>query len=306
MKQKASDFKIISISLIAIMIFFTIVFFKDFSLNIFNLKSSDFSQNFNIYHTFLVILIALSLSVIFLINYANKTDEELKERYKSIATGIGVILLYLIMPYLNGIPFILLGVDTTDIPLTLEIIYLIAYSALTGAIIVFIYNKRLSADFETFKKNSKDYFSKYIKYWFLALGIMMISNLFINLLVSNDLPSNEQAIRDIFSISPLYIFFSAVIYAPIVEELVFRQSMKNIFSNKYVFIILSGLFFGGMHVFNDFQNITDLLYIIPYSTPGIIFAYMLQKSNNIFVPISFHFIHNGILISLQFLLMLLS
>lgn len=132
----------------------------------------------------------------------------------------------------------------------------------------------------------------------------MISNLIIKLFIDSNLPNNEQTIRDIFGISPIYIFFSAVIYAPIVEELVFRYSFKKIFSNKWIFIILSGLIFGGMHVFNNFENLTDLLYIIPYSAPGIVFAYMLEKSDNVFVPISFHFIHNGILISLQFFLLI--
>ena len=95
-----------------------------------------------------------------------------------------------------------------------------------------------------------------------------------------------------------------MLFAPVVEELVFRLSLKKIFSNKWVFVILSGLVFGSMHVFNDFHTFSDLLYIIPYSTPGIAFALMLKDSDNILVPMFFHFLHNGILISLQFILLL--
>lgn len=304
MKQKTSDFKIISISLITILIFFTLSYFRNLPLSIFNINIDMLNNNFKIYYFILTELLAIILTIIFIITYWKKSDAELKKRYKSIGIGLGVIAIYYLLPYFQIIPFMLFNVNPKNIPMELEIIYLMAYSSLMATIIIFIYRKKIKKDFQNFKKNSTKYFSKYIKYWFLCLGIMMISNLIINTLITNKLPSNEQAIRDIFNISPIYIFFSAVLYAPVVEELVFRQSIKNIFSNKIVFIIISGLIFGGMHVFGDFNTLADLLYIIPYSAPGIIFAYMLADSDNIFVPMSFHFIHNGILISLQFALML--
>lgn len=305
MKQKFSDFKIISVLLTAIIIFFTLSYFRHLPLTIFNLNINNFSNNFQIYYFILTELLALTISIIFIILYLKKSDIELKKRYKSIGIGLGAILVYFLFPYLQSIPFIIFSAPTIDMPLELKVLYLIAFNSLTAAIIMFIYKKKIIKDFNKFKKNSTKYFTKYIKYWFLCLGIMMVSNLIINTLITNNLPANEQAIRDTFDISPLYIFFSAVIYAPIVEELVFRQSIKNIFSNKIVFIIISGLLFGGMHVFGDFKTLSDLLYIIPYSAPGIMFAYMLADSDNIFVPISFHLIHNGILISLQFIVTLL-
>ena len=36
---------------------------------------------------------------------------------------------------------------------------------------------------------------------------------------------------------------------------------------------------------NDEENLIDLLFIIPYSIPGFIFAYVYTKSKNIFIPI---------------------
>ena len=69
--------------------------------------------------------------------------------------------------------------------------------------------------------------------------------------------------------------------------------------------MISGILFGSLHVVTSFENIVDLLYIIPYSAPGIAFAYMLTKYNNIFVSMGFHFMHNGILMALQFALLIL-
>ena len=135
---------------------------------------------------------------------------------------------------------------------------------------------------------------------------MLISNSIIIYIFESGMSSNEEAIRDLFKISPLYIYFSSVIYAPIVEELTFRQGIRNIMDKNILFILVSGLLFGGLHVITDVNNLVDLLYIIPYSSLGIVFAYMLYKTDNIFVSMGFHFMHNGILIALQFLILIFS
>lgn len=299
-----SDYKIMSISISSLIILFTLIYFRYKPLELFNISISDLNNTILITYNIISIITSCLLTLLFIISFWKKNDKDLKIRFKQIGIGIGAMALYFLLPYFEGVPFVIMGVDTTTLPIWIKVFYLIMYSVLTASLIMIIYNKKLSKDFKDMKKNSIKYFNKYIKYWLIGLFIMMVSNLFINLIVTNDIPSNEQVIRETFNISPLYIFFSAVIYAPIVEELIFRQSIKNIFHNKWLFIIISGLLFGSMHVFGDFKNITDLLYIIPYSTPGIIFAYMLEDSDNICVPMSFHFIHNGILISLQFILLL--
>ena len=299
-----SDYKIMSISISSLIILFTLIYFRYKPLELFNISISDLNNTILTTYSIITIITSCLLTLLFIISFWKKNDKDLKIRFKQIGIGIGAMVLYFLLPYLEGVPFVIMGVDTTTLPIWVKVFYLTMYSVLTASLIMIIYNKKISKDFKDIKKNSIKYFNKYIKYWLIGLFIMMVSNLFINLIVTNDIPSNEQAIRETFNISPIYIFFSAVIYAPIVEELIFRQSIKNIFNNKWLFIIISGLLFGSMHIFGDFKNITDLLYIIPYSTPGIIFAYMLEDSDNICVPMSFHFIHNGILISLQFILLL--
>lgn len=299
-----SDYKFMSISLSAIIILFTCIYFRYIPLKIFNVSINDFNNTTFVFYNIMTIVTSCLLTLLFIIIFWKKNDNELKMRFKQIGIGIGAVAIYFLLPYFEGLPFWIMGVDTNGLSLAIKVFYLIMYSILTICLIMLIYNKKLSKDFKDMKKNSTKYFNKYIKYWFIGLFIMMVSNLIINLIVTKNIPANEQAIRETFNISPFYIFFSAVIYAPIVEELVFRLSIKNIFNNKWLFIIISGLLFGSLHVFSNFQNITDLLYIIPYSAPGIIFAYMLEDSDNICVPMSFHMLHNGILISLQFIILL--
>ena len=116
---------------------------------------------------------------------------------------------------------------------------------------------------------------------------------------------DEESIRQTFEIAPIYTFVAAVFIAPFLEEFVFRQGLRFCIKNNTLFIIVSGLIFGGLHVISNITGWADLLYLIPYSTPGFIFAYLLTKTDNVLVPASMHFMHNGILMSLQVLMMLL-
>jgi hypothetical protein len=191
-------------------------------------------------------------------------------------------------------------------PTTFKVVYLIIWEIITACIILLLLNKKISKDINDMKKNHKKYFSKYFKFWLISVGIMIVSNLVITLITGNETSSNESTIRDMFNISPIYIFFSSVIYAPIVEESVFRQGIRNIIPNKILFILISGLVFGGLHVVSGYTGPMDLLYLIPYCAPGIAFAYILADSDNLLISMGLHFMHNGILVALQFMLLFFS
>lgn len=235
-----------------------------------------------------------------------KKQTDKKNRWKLIGSGIFAFLVYLFFPYLEPIPFQLVGVDIRTVPMIVKTIYLMIFEILIATIIISIFKDKVERDFQDMKKNHKKYFSTYIKYWFITLGLMMISNAIIILINHGDIANNEETIRETFKLAPIYTFLSAVIYAPLTEELVFRQGIRNIFKNDTLFIIVSGLVFGSLHVIPTYKVPLDLLYLIPYSIPGWVFAYTLKKSDNIFVPMGIHFIHNGVLMSLQCLLFFLS
>lgn len=220
--------------------------------------------------------------------------------------GLGAFLTYFLLSEVEGLPFQLLNIDTSLMPTWIKIIYMISYEIIFMVIIAFIFRKKLKKDFNVIKEKHKVYYAECFKYWLLGIAIMMVSNVIISIINNGNIANNEETIRQMMSISPLYIFFSAVLFAPLVEELVFRQGFRYIFSNNILFIFMSAFVFGGLHVFTGMESLVDLLYIIPYGAPGAVFAYMLVKTDNIFVPIGFHFMHNGILVALQILLMFLA
>jgi uncharacterized protein len=225
-------------------------------------------------------------------------------KIKQIGKGLLVLIIYFILSELIVLPLILLRIDYQNLDEYIKTIYIIAYQLLILGLIIAVYRKELVVSLEDLKKNHKQYFDQYLKYWFLAFGLMAVANIIISFFVEGQ-PSNQEAIVKIFESSPMYVFFTAVIMAPLLEELVFRFSLRNIFGKNWVFIIISGLLFGFIHIMGATNFMEELVFLIPYSIPGFVFAYVLVKSDNIFVPIGLHFIHNGFLVAMQFLAMFL-
>ena len=224
---------------------------------------------------------------------------------KNAFIGIIAISFYLVASSSPDIFIKLLGINYETLSSTIKSIYLIFYESFILFMLIFIYKKEFIDNLKDFLKNNKEYFKKYFKYWILIVVLMGISNYIVSFFTSNNVSENQQAIIDMLKRYPIYTFFITVITAPFIEELVFRLSIRKLFAHTDIlFIIVSGLLFGSLHVIGSVQSIYDYLFIIPYSIPGFIFAYIYTKTNNICVPISLHFIHNGVMMLLQFLLLI--
>ena len=130
---------------------------------------------------------------------------------------------------------------------------------------------------------------------------MMISNILITIIFQAGGASNEQQVQKMIQTAPLFMFVNAGFIAPINEELLFRKNFRNIFKNNLIFILISGIFFGYLHV-TSATSIGQLAYIIPYSSLGISFAIMYCKTNTVFTSISMHMMHNTILTLFSILL----
>lgn len=233
----------------------------------------------------------------------NKTNHY---NYKDALIGVLALFTYFFLSLFETVPLELAGLNINSLSYFIRISYLIIYEIFTMSTIILIFHDKIEKDFKDILKNHKEYYSKYFKVWLIGLGVMLLSNAFIIFILDNEMAGNETTIRSLFEISPIYIYLSSVFYAPIVEELVFRQGIRNIFGRNLIFIFISGIIFGGLHIIGNITTPIDLLYLIPYSSLGIAFAYMLYKTDNIFVSMGFHFLHNGILISLQILTLLFS
>ena len=169
---------------------------------------------------------------------------------------------------------------------------------ITLIVFLLIFRKTIIPSFNDFKKNKSEYFNKYLKYWLIGLIIMIVSNSIINSFIG--LPSNEAGNREILMDLPIYSLLSMVIISPIVEELMTRVILKDAFKHQVIYIVLSGLIFGLLHMMAN-QSVLEFFFLIPYSALGMAFAKMYYDSNNIWVNIFFHSFHNFICILIIFI-----
>ena len=217
---------------------------------------------------------------------------------KKIIKPIGIIILYFFISSFYVDFLLLFGIHYEKLNNVFKTTYLVLYDACFAALLIYIYKKDFIFGFKDLIKNISKHLD-FIRVWIAALVLMVISNLIIVNFTVNEVATNQQAAIDQLQTFPVYLILSAIITAPIIEETIFRLTIRKLINNKIIFIIISGLLFGFLHVIYSYTNITDFLYVIPYSIPGFAFAYMLVKTDNICVPISLHMLHNTIMIIFQ-------
>ncbi len=223
----------------------------------------------------------------------------MKEDLKRMLIGICVVLSYFIYSYFQLVPLELIGIDYNNLSINHKVFYLMITELIYLLILFYVFRNKFKNDFKKYKNNFKQYINKYMPYWALAFSLMLISNAFIVSLFPTSIATNQEIVNSNLMVAPLYMVITAVLFAPFLEETIFRLGFRYMFKSDILFILASGLVFGSLHVIGSYQNLVDLIYIIPYSIPGFVFAYTLVKSKNIFIPISLHLFHNGIMMFVQ-------
>jgi len=225
---------------------------------------------------------------------------------KKRTIGIIILIFYFIYTYyLAYLPLEVFNIDLSTLSVLVKIAYLLIFDLGLILILYFVYRKDFKHDIKDFKKNWKKYLKMGFKYWLIGLAIMGISNLLIQIFVTSNIAENEESVRTLIKSFPLYMLFATCIYAPIVEETIFRKTLKEIIGYNLIFVFVSGVLFGSLHVLGSMTSVTDLYYIIPYSSVGIAFAYLYYKTRNICSTIVMHFIHNTIFVTLEILILFL-
>ena len=91
--------------------------------------------------------------------------------------------------------------------------------------------------------------------------------------------ANQAALEEIINVSPLWMLITSVICAPVVEELLFRGAIKRIIKNKRVFVIVSGLSFGLVHVLK--YNVAVILILVTGLLIDKIYESELKKNKKV-------------------------
>ncbi len=224
---------------------------------------------------------------------------DLKKYAKSASLGIASLGVFLLGQFIIALPLIIFNIEGS----IMRTILLLLGQTFLALVLIYIFKERLWEDLLDLLENHESYFKKYFKYWFYILIGMALSNLLI-IPFSDGIAQNQENVLGLLRDMPVYMYFSAVFFAPLTEELVFRQGFRQVILNDKLFILLSGLSFGVVHIISSNDIISQLPFLPAYTIPGLIFAYLLVKSKNIFVPMGIHFVHNGVLVSLQIIAMI--
>ena len=209
------------------------------------------------------------------------------------------------MATFSYIPMYLFNIPYNSFSLTMKAIYMFLCDLGYMAILFLIYKDKIINDFKSYFKKFWSNFEESFKYYFIGLLIMMASNFIITLFIKGASANNEEAVRSMIDSLPLYMIFSVSLYAPFVEELIFRHSIKDMVmchgDNKLIrgiYIFISGFIFALMHILGQTTSYLDYIYLIPYMSLGIAFSALYSKTDNIFSSISMHALHNTITVVL--------
>ena len=220
--------------------------------------------------------------------------------YKKIFKTILAFLMFFCFVNIIALIISSLGFDInslSNIPkqLVTSLIY-----ALYPAVLIFMYRKDLIGDAKKFKGKStiRKYIEVSVTAYTIGVIVMAFTNLILQFVLNLGIANNEEGVNNLLKTLPIMMSLNACLIGPIQEELVFRKAFRDVFKNTMLYIFMSGFVFGLLHVI-EFTNPLELLYIIPYSSLGCAFAYIYIKTDNIWLPIIIHILHNSIQVFIQ-------
>ena len=140
-----------------------------------------------------------------------------------------------------------------------------------------------------------------LAYYFASILLNLVLMQFTDTTTS----ANQSEIIHAVQISPWLTMFTTMIYAPIVEEILFRgvfyrclRPHMSVFRAGFI----SAFAFGFIHVMVSFftGDYGDMIYLLSYALIGAFLVAAYEKNDTIFASILLHFINNSIAFMLLF------
>lgn len=196
----------------------------------------------------------------------------------------------------NSVAAIMPNISNTFQALAQFLVYLFA-----TIVVIILFRPQFKTDFNLFIQNKTSSFQVTLNGFALMLFTTFAANLLLTILqrlanISGD-SVNQASIESIFTgptIGIVLMVISVVIFAPIVEEFVFRKAIFSLIKNPIVAIITSSLAFSAMHILSEPNFIHMIINIIPYLTMGLFIGwyYHYKADRNIMVVIAIHALNN--------------
>ncbi len=187
---------------------------------------------------------------------------------------------------------------TLKFQIILDIIFL--------GIFIYLFRSWLTKDKNVFESRNKTIITILV-----SSAIILIVGIGINLLFEFLIPNisnnNQESLQSMIKVAPATLIFAALVFAPVVEEIIFRGAIFNAFykkENPIAAILISGALFSLVHVIGSLLvgNLIGLIHFVSYFAVGIGFGFLYHKTRNLYICIGVHFINNLVAVLLMFLL----
>ena len=222
-------------------------------------------------------------------------------KIQSIIKGIIVLVFFTYSYLFQYIPIYLFHIDLALLKgnNVLSVLFSTFSSLIVFIFLLFIYRKDLIQELKVFLKKPLEHINDGIPFWIIGLIIMYASNILLSVVFHSSGANNENAVQAMIAAYPVIMGIDVCILAPFNEELVFRKTFYDVFQKKYIFIFISFLVFGYVHVSSMASTFVDWLYIIPYGALGAAFAAAYSKTNTVFTSMCMHVVHNTVIFLLS-------
>jgi uncharacterized protein len=219
----------------------------------------------------------------------NTNDINLRVEKKQISW---LITTYLLFPQIFYLIFYVIVYKVLNVNIPDAHAYIIdtAITLITMSLMLFIMRKHIPKILEGFKD---------IKIYTLALKLyllIMVLNIIMGLFITEQ-GANQEAINNMVKNSPYTQFIAVVIFAPIMEEIIFRFVIFRsiLHKNRILAYVVSSLIFGSVHlIMSVFQGSLgqDIILLPVYTMLGAVFAYAYDSSGKLSAPIMAHMLNN--------------
>lgn len=129
--------------------------------------------------------------------------------------------------------------------------------------------------------------------FFLAMGGQMLAASIESMFGVTPGSDNTALLTDIAKTSPIVII-SMVLFAPLLEELVFRRVIFGgiyMKTNFWIATLVSAVVFAAVH--------NELEHLLIYTMPALVFAYLYYRTKSILTPMIAHGLMNGFVVVVQ-------
>ena len=220
-----------------------------------------------------------------------KKNKKIKEVLGTnrLLTSVLVIIFYFAWPIIIKVFENIFNVDSST-----DLLFGIICNVVLAVLLISIYHKDLKEYLKKFNKDKFKYIKTIILFFIITLVAIALTNSFvINILKIDHIAENDSALFASFKSYPLLITFMTVIYFPVVEEIVFEKTLKDVIKNKWLFIFISAIFFWYYNIaYIEGINYLTIISSLCYFVGGFLRALAFHKTDNLYVPIGIKALYN--------------